>query len=348
VRTLRLFCAQGLTRRPFSGEISRKLARLVNIATVFGAFPCVTARLRDIQDLLTTHGLIVRRQHPELDGSVAYLARKGELKRLLPGIYVAETSASTPRARIQALVAYDPNAVLTEAAAASVSFWPSIAVDTVSCAVAHHRNEQRGYQFSRRAIPAELMVERGGLRYTAPALTALDLCASVGGDGIDQALRSRHTTLRHLHRAMELTATRVGNRTRRELLLDSRDEPWSAAERRLHRLLRSAGITGWKTNQPVTINGYTYYLDVVFRGMRLVIEIDGREHHIGKEVFEIDRWRQNLLVLDGWCVLRFTWAMLMERPDEVMAMIRSALAMLARRHTGAASGSSIAAANWEL
>jgi len=324
------------------------LARLVNIAATFAAFPGVTAKPRDIQHLLTTQGLIVRRQHPDLDAGVAYLARKGELKRLLPGIYVAETSASTPRTRMQALMAYDPNAVLTEAAAASVSFWPSIAVDTVTCAVAHHRSEQRGYQFSRRAIPAELVVERGGLRYTAPALTALDLCASLGGDGIDQALRSRHTTLRHLHRAMELTAARVGNRTRRELLLDSRDEPWSAAERRLHRLLREAGITGWKANQPVTIEGSTYYIDVLFRGIRLVIEIDGREHHIGKEVFETDRWRQNLLVLDGWFVLRFTWAMIMERPDEVLAMIRSALAMLARRHTGAASGSSIAAANWEL
>jgi len=324
------------------------LARLVNIATGFWAFPGVTARLRDIQHLLTTHGVIVRRQHPDLDASVAYLARKCELKRLLPGVYVSEAAASTPRARIQALMAYDSNAVLTEAAAASVSFWPTIAVGAVTCAVAHHRSEQRGYQFSRRAIPEELVVERGGLRYTAPALTALDLCASVGGDGIDQALRSRRTTLLHLHRAMELTAARVGNRTRRELLLDSRDEPWSAAERRIHRLLRSAGITGWKTNQPITIDGSTYYVDVLFRGIRLVIEIDGRGHHIGKEVFEADRWRQNLLVLDGWCVLRFTWAMLMERPDEVVAMIRSALAMLARRHTGAASGSSIAAANWEL
>ena len=247
-----------------------------------------------------------------------------------------------------ALMAYDANAVLTEAAAASVSFWPDLAVGQSRCAVAHHRSAQRGYQFSRRSIPAELVVERGGLRYTAPALTALDLCSLVGGDGIDQALRSRRTTLQHLHRAMELTAARVGNRTTRELLLDSRDEPWSAAERRMHRLLRSAGITGWKANQPVTIDGSTYYLDVLFRGIRLLIEIDGREHHIGKEVFETDRWRQNLLVLDGWCVLRFTWAMIEERPDEVVAMVRAALAMLARRHTGAASGSSIAAANWEL
>ena len=139
---------------------------------------------------------------------------------------------------------------------------------------------------------------------------------------------NRRTTLRHLHRAMELTADRVGNRVRRELLLDSRDEPWSAAERRLHQLLRTAGIVGWRANQPVLVDGATYYPDARFFGRtRLLIEVDGRKFHSEEEVFESDRWRQNLLILDGWCVLRFTWRMLEERPDEVVAIIRRALAM---------------------
>ena len=166
------------------------------------------------------------------------------------------------------------------------------------------------------------------MRYTSPALTALDLCATHGGDAIDHALRSRRTTLKHLHRAMDLTAARVGNPHRRALLLDYRDEPWSAAERHFHRLLRSAGLVGWRANQPVLIEGSTYFVDVLFDKIRVVIEIDGRERHIGAEVFETDRWRQNLLVLDGWCVLRFTWRMIQECPDEVMAMIRKALAMV--------------------
>jgi very-short-patch-repair endonuclease len=39
------------------------------------------------------------------------------------------------------------------------------------------------------------------------------------------------------------------------------------------------------------------------------------------------RWRQNLLVLDGWCVLRFTSSMIDEWPAEVIAMVREALQM---------------------
>jgi very-short-patch-repair endonuclease len=112
------------------------------------------------------------------------------------------------------------------------------------------------------------------------------------------------------------------------LLLDSRAEPWSKAERLFHRLLRDTGITGWHANQPVVLGNSRFYVDVLFRRLKLVIEIDGRLYHTGAEVFETDRWRQNLLVLDGWCVLRFTWTMIEERPEEVIAMVREAIEML--------------------
>jgi very-short-patch-repair endonuclease len=50
--------------------------------------------------------------------------------------------------------------------------------------------------------------------------------------------------------------------------------------------------------------------------------------HTGAEVFETDRRRQNLLILDGWCVLRFTWTMIEEHPEEVIAMVREAIEIL--------------------
>jgi very-short-patch-repair endonuclease len=281
-----------------------------------------------IEQLLMADGVISRRKHRELDASLRYLVGRGVLARVLPGVYAQAEAASSTRTRIQALMAFDPDAVLTEAAAASVGFWPEITVDAVTCAVRHRREPQPGFRFSRRVVPAELIIERSGLRYTSPALTALDLCANHGGDAIDHALRSRRTTLKHLRRAMELTAARVGNPLRRALLLDSRDEPWSAAERRFHHMLRAADLVGWRANQPVLIDGSSYFVDVLFDKIRVAIEIDGREHHTGSQVFETDRWRQNLLVLDGWRVLRFTWRMINERPDEVMAMVRKALAMV--------------------
>jgi very-short-patch-repair endonuclease len=288
----------------------------------------VRAFQEDIHQVLATEGVIARRDHPKLVGTIDRLVRNGNLRPVLPGVYAEPDACDSIWTRIRALMRWDPDAVLVGAAAAWVSFWPEIRTSRITCSLRHQRRPQPGYDFTRRQIPSELVVDRSGLRYTAPALTALDLCATVGGDAIDQALRSRATTLAQLERAMELTAARAGNRMRRRLLLDSRAEPWSKAERLFHCLLRDAGITGWKANRPVVLDDSTFYVDVVFRKLKLVIEIDGRLYHTGSEVFEKDRWRQNLLILDGWCVLRFTWTMIEERPEDVIAMVRDAIEML--------------------
>ena len=100
--------------------------------------------LQEISQLLTTEGVITRRKHPELDASLRYLVRNGDLMRVLPGVYVSAAAALTIPVRIAALMAYAPDAVVTEAAAASVSFWPDIAVAHVTCAVRHRREPQPG------------------------------------------------------------------------------------------------------------------------------------------------------------------------------------------------------------
>jgi hypothetical protein len=150
---------------------------------------------QEIQRLLSAEGVIARRDHPELDTTLRYLLRRGELAKVLPGIYAAADRAASLQTRVRALSRFDPDAILIGAVAARLSFWPELRVEAVECAVRHSRASQTGYDFTRRHIPVELVVNRSGLRYTAPALTALDLCATVGGDAIDQALRTRATTL---------------------------------------------------------------------------------------------------------------------------------------------------------
>ena len=281
----------------------------------------------EVRSLVGREGVIARADHPELAGAVGRLVRSGELVAVMPGVYSARATAQDRRIRLLALATRQPDAVLVERSAAQLSFWPGLPGDEVSYALRHKCLPQPGFSGSRRAVPPELIMERGSLRLTVPALTALDLCADLGGESIDQALLTRTATLAGMHRALELSSGRRGNRDRRALLLDSRDEPWSEAERLCHRLLRDARISGWKSNWPVTVDGNLYYLDVAFPRLRLVVEIDGRLHERDAEVFENDRWRQNALVLDGWMVLRFTWRMLTEEPSAVLAAIRTALAI---------------------
>ena len=283
------------------------------------------ASQNDIARILAARGIIRRRDHPHLARALDGHVRSGSLTAVLPGVYSHPNRSGTFETRVQALMYAYPDAVLVEHAAAKVSFWPGIRSTEVACALRTGVVPRRGFTFQQRQIPAALIVEQDGIRFTAPALTALDLVEFVGGDAIDNALRQRATTLPRLRAAMEATKSRRGNAARWTMLLDSRDEPWSNGERRFHRMLRIARITGWQPNFPLKVAGSLYWLDVAFPELRLCIEVDGQVHRYDEATFEGDRWRQNALVLDGWRVIRFTMRMIEDHPDVVLSTIRAAM-----------------------
>lgn len=169
------------------------------------------------------------------------------------------------------------------------------------------------------------------MRTTSPALAAIDLIAERGGEAIDRALRSRQITLPMLWSAFEAAPGRDGNGARRRLLIESRAEPWSTAERSAHIEFRRYGLRGWVANHTVVIDGKEYHPDIAFRGVKLAVEIDGFEYHSGRAAFERDRFRQNILVRDGWTVLRFTLAQLVADPRGVVEMVRAVLQHLERQ-----------------
>ena len=245
---------------------------------------------------------------------------------MLPGTYLPAELQHDFAARCAAVGLWCPDAVIVGAAAAKLTFWPEVKMRRIDIARRGHVPRGPGYGFVRRLVDPDLVMERHGLRVTVPALTAIDLVPEMGCDAIDTCLRSRAARLTDLWAAFEASRGRPGNASREWMLLDSRDEPWSAAERLAHRILRSNGIKGWKANLEVTVDGARYFLDIAFHGARLAVEIDGRLHEDDPGVFQSDRYRQNALVRTGWRVLRFTYEMLVNRPQYVIDQIRAALA----------------------
>ena len=67
---------------------------------------------RDIQQVLATEGVIVRRDHPTLVGTIAWLVRNGDLIPVLPGVYAPPEACDSIRTRIQAVMRWDLDAVL--------------------------------------------------------------------------------------------------------------------------------------------------------------------------------------------------------------------------------------------
>ena len=123
-----------------------------------------------------------------------------------------------------------------------------------------------------------------------------------------------------------------GDTARREAAAAALAGAASAAERRLHGILRGAHITGWRANATVRdAGGVIGSADVLFAAEKVVLEADGQAYH-GPEVFQRDRERQNRMMMAGYLVLRFTWQDLTDRPDQVTDQFRRALTM--RRPAG--------------
>jgi very-short-patch-repair endonuclease len=145
-------------------------------------------------------------------------------------------------------------------------------------------------------------------------------------DLLDRALQRQWIDLRAL---AERTARHSGQPGKRRLVYLLRRVAGgtrSAAEHLLARLLRDAGIMGWRANQSIfDERGIIGVGDLVFEGERLVVEPDGQAFHSDATAFQRDRTRQNRLVAAGWTVLRFTWRDLCERPEYVVATIRAIL-----------------------
>ena len=138
---------------------------------------------------------------------------------------------------------------------------------------------------------------------------------------IDAALQRHVVEVGQLWRAHLLHKGRHGSPAARRLLQSADGGAHSEAERLLIRLLRAAGVTGWRANQRVG----RWEVDVLFRAERLIIEVDGLAFHTETEDFQRDRVKQNELSLMRWQVLRFTWLDLTEYPDRVIAEIRHSL-----------------------
>lgn len=183
-----------------------------------------------------------------------------------------------------------------------------------------------GVTVHRIALPADHRTQLARLPITTVTRTVLD-CLGVlpmaqARIVLDRCLQQRQISAVDL---VSRRANRPGNpqlaRLHRELTGAA-----SEAERVLHRLLRRAGITGWWPNYPVTVEGHRFQIDVAFLAAKIAVEVDGWAFHSDVERFRADRRRQNRLSMAGWTVVRFTWADLVERPDEVVRTIAGLLA----------------------
>ena len=296
----------------------------------------MTVRPEVFDQLRYDGGLLVAREHPRLRRTLQRMVAQGLLVVLAPGVLAPAEWAGDVDLRLRAAARAWPDGVLTGAGAARLTFWPELSVNTVTVSVPRKVAGFPGFACAEEWLPPDLVHRTADGAVTVPALTALDLVRRLGGAGIDRVLLTRAAGLAEMNAALALTPRRAGNRDRRRLLHDSRDEPWSEAERECHALLRRAGIRGWRTNLEVCCRGSRYFVDLAFPGCRVAIEVDGFAVHARPHQFQRDRRKWSDLTAAGWRTVHLTWAQVTEEPDWVVETVRQTLAVARNDGTRAA------------
>ncbi len=281
------------------------------------------------------HGVFTRHQARAAgltDRQITRRLRRGVWRRYfpeLPGVIADAGLPSTYRSRLWATtLAIGPPMALGIQTAAALQGWcrsPS----NVQVVVPRSRHGTRLPNTSiRRALPDDAqLIRRDGLPVTHPALT-LSHCLrflplATARDILDRSQQTGGPPLAAV--ARQLRPRGPGTAQARQLL-SAADGSHFAAERLAVRLLREAGVTGFRANARVVLEGLVAVIDIAFVDLGIAIEIDGFAFHTDPERFNHDRRRQNALTRAGWLVLRFTWADLTERPHEVVRLVREAVA----------------------
>ncbi|MGC3992872.1 MAG: DUF559 domain-containing protein [Propionicimonas sp.] len=279
-----------------------------------------------IDDLLASSPVLALREHPHSARTIQRAAADGLLVPVLPGVFVRKGLDDDPVTRLRAVSAWSSPGVVHARTAIELFSGTSVSMP-VELRSPNRDAPVPWLKVARGSVPREFRCRFHGVRTVTPAYACLELASTDRGETAFDFLRRRLVTPADLAAALPTFDGTHGNPERRRIATQAIRNPWSFAEARLQDLLLGAGITGWVANEPLRLGQVLLFPDIWFPELRLVIEFDGKEIHTDHLRFENDRWRQNLLVTEGFRVLRITWQMLMDEPFLVLQLVQAAIAL---------------------
>lgn len=178
-------------------------------------------------------------------------------------------------------------------------------------------------------LKAEQVTHHHGLPITTTARTLADLGGVASHGTVERALESSLRTGLVALEEVEALAGSLRSRgagvLRSVLAVRPRGAPptGSDAETLFAQIARRCGLPPPERQYRVLLRGREYRLDFAWPALRLAVEIDGFEVHGRPGALRADLRRQNRIQLDGWLILRFTWADLVQHPLEVEGDLRA-------------------------
>lgn len=288
----------------------------------------------DLHERAAARGVLsgaVLRASGTSENAVRWRVSAGDLRRLHRGVFVDARTPLTPERRAwAAAVAGGGAAVPSHLTAAGVhGLWlPSGYTGSPAEVVRADempRSRRTDLVQSRARLGAEDVVRiEGGLAVTSPLRTVADVERRYGCVAAVIAAESA------VRRGLVVPGD-VGNVLRPTTVALVEPASQSPLETTIRLLLHHGGIRHLVAQYAVWDDqvGCMRYIDLADPTRLVAIEADGRTAHDDPDALYVDRQRQNVLVLGGWVVLRFTWSDVRRRPGYVLATVRRALARAA-------------------
>lgn len=264
------------------------------------------------------------------------LCLNGEWRRVHPGVYRHAVVPPTPEADLRAAGLWlGPEAIATGLGAA---WWWGLTSETphrwelTSTSSAHIEPLTRVRACRTFVDPTDRTTYRDlgviskPLAVLRGAIALERLQSGRGVALIDRAKQRGMTSDAELDRAFRRNRGTWGTVAMRAILEHVGGRAASELERRAVRILRAAGITGFRVNFRTTLSsGRPVEFDIAFPLLKLALELDGFAFHSSVEQLQADHRRQREVMDDGWRVRRFTWTDVADDPE---GFVRAVLALL--------------------
>jgi len=262
--------------------------------------------------------------------------RSGLLAPVHPGVYRTAGDVMTLAQRaLAACLAAGDDAFASHLTAASLSrLIPGGEVPVEITVPASKRVRLAGVTAHRSATvgPGE-RARCGVVPVSAPGRTLIDIAGRLTRaeleSATDEAIRQRLITPQRLlglsrrRRFANRDGIAVLLQLARDRVGDGTSE--SELETKLFAVLRRYGLPRPVRQHEVVVRGRTVRFDLAYPDQRVAIESNGWAPHYGRDRWQSDHDRRNVVELSEWLVLEFTWSDVVDRPLYVAMTIADAL-----------------------
>ncbi len=252
-------------------------------------------------------------------GRIRQLASTGIIELARPSVYRVRAAPRTWEQRLSSACLWLPGSLASHRSAAALRrlrTFGSAPVELITERGRSPRSQRDVILHERKDLASADHDEVDGIACTSLVRTLVDLPAVVtpvrAGEALDHATRRDAKLLERVAtRHLELARRgRNGTVALRALLAErgAGDLPVdSGFERRTLALFAAAGLPKPVTQLHVTDGEVVCYLDIAWPHLKVAVECDSLEFHLGERAFRWERVRRRMLLRLGWTILEFTY-----------------------------------------